>query len=232
MPKLLPVSLALALAAPFGALADTQSDINALRHEIDAMRAAYEARLQALEQRLKAAEASAATPVPPVATAAPAAPAASGTPLSGAPVIASSGGGANAFNPAISLILSGAYARTSQDPANYAISGFQLPAGAEVGPGTRGFSLAESELGFRRQHRPLAARRGQHRTASRRRGLGRGGLRPDHLARQRSRAEGRPLLLRRRLSQFEARPHLGLRRQPAGLPGLARHAIRRRWRAS
>lgn len=56
--------------------------------------------------------------------------------------------GANAFNPAMSLILSGTYARTSLDPSRYAISGFLLPPGAEVGPGTRGFSLAESELGF------------------------------------------------------------------------------------
>ena len=56
--------------------------------------------------------------------------------------------GANAFNPAISLILSGLYTRTSQDPARYAISGFPLPTGAEIGPGTRGFSLAESELGL------------------------------------------------------------------------------------
>lgn len=48
----------------------------------------------------------------------------------------------------MSLILSGTYARTSQDPSKYAISGFLLPTGAEVGPGTRGFSLAESELGF------------------------------------------------------------------------------------
>lgn len=56
--------------------------------------------------------------------------------------------GANAFNPAISLILSGLYTRTSRDPAQYTITGFQLPPDAEVGPGTRGFSLAESELGI------------------------------------------------------------------------------------
>jgi hypothetical protein len=54
----------------------------------------------------------------------------------------------NAFNPAISLILSGLYTGTSQDPARYAITGFQLPAGAEAGPGSRGFGLAESELGL------------------------------------------------------------------------------------
>ncbi len=55
---------------------------------------------------------------------------------------------ANSFNPALSLILSGLYTRTSQDPANYALSGYALPPGAEAGPGTRGFSLAETELGF------------------------------------------------------------------------------------
>jgi hypothetical protein len=152
MHKLLPAHFALALAMPFGALADTASDIQALRQEIDAMRAAYESRLQALEQRVKAAEAAAtsATPGPaaPVATAVPVAPAAAtvqGAPAT--PAVASSGG-ANAFNPSMSLILSGVYTRTSQDPATYAISGFQLPTDAGVGPGTRGFSLAESELGF------------------------------------------------------------------------------------
>ena len=148
MHKLLPASLALALAAPFGALADTASDIQALRQAIDAMRAAYEARLQALEQRLKAAEAAVATPAAAMATAAPAGPSIPGAAPSTLPLAAAAGGGATAFNPSISLILSGLYTRTSQDPASYAITGFQLPAGAQLGPGTRGFSLAESELGF------------------------------------------------------------------------------------
>ena len=153
MHKLLPASLALALAAPFGAMAtpasETPSELEALRQEVQAMRAAYETRLQALEQRLKAAEATSVTAPPPVAAAAPAAPAAVPAPSAlpaTTPAIASSGGGANAFNPSMSLILSGLYARSSQDPANYAIGGFALPARAEVGPGTRGFSLAESEL--------------------------------------------------------------------------------------
>ena len=142
MHKLLPASIALALVAPFGALADTAADLTALRQEIEALRAAYEARLQALEQRLKAAEAAAATPTAPSAAPTPSAP--SPTP----PVVASAGGSANAFNPSMSLILSGLYARASQDPASYAITGFPLPKDAEIGPGTRGFSLAESELGF------------------------------------------------------------------------------------
>jgi hypothetical protein len=54
----------------------------------------------------------------------------------------------NGFNPALSLILSGLATRTSRDPSTYRISGFALPPDAEIGPGTRGFSLAESELGI------------------------------------------------------------------------------------
>ncbi len=131
MHKLLPASLALALAAPLSAFAATPSEADALRKEIEAIRADYEARLQALERRLQA------TGTAPAPAAAPSAPPA-----------APPGGGANAFNPAISLILSGLYTHTSQDPANFAITGFQLPADAEAGPGTRGLSLAESELGL------------------------------------------------------------------------------------
>jgi hypothetical protein len=55
---------------------------------------------------------------------------------------------AGSFNPAVSLILSGIYTNLSQDPANYRITGFPVPSDAEIGPGQRGFSLAESELGI------------------------------------------------------------------------------------
>jgi hypothetical protein len=55
-----------------------------------------------------------------------------------------SGGGANAFNPAISIILTGSLARHSLDPAMFARRGF--PLAGEAGPGERGFSLGESEL--------------------------------------------------------------------------------------
>ena len=136
MHKLLPAGLALALTIPFGARADTASDLRELRQEIDAMRAAYEARLAAMEQRLKAAEAAAAAAAQPVVAAASPAPA----------VAIATGGGANAFNPALALILSGLYTHTSQDPAHDAITGFQLPVGTQAGAGTRGFNLAESEL--------------------------------------------------------------------------------------
>ncbi len=54
----------------------------------------------------------------------------------------------NSFNPAISVILSGTYANLSRDPETWHLAGF-VPAGEEAGPGSRGFSLAESEIGFR-----------------------------------------------------------------------------------
>ena len=165
MHKLVPATLALAMGLPIGAVADTPADVAALRQEMDAMRAAYEARLQSLEQRLRRAEAALATPAVPTAAVAASAPAApvvaesptgppggvAGTAPALAPAaVAAAGatGGASAFNPALSLILSGLYTHTSLDPVNYALTGFQLPAGGEFGPGTRGFSLAESELGF------------------------------------------------------------------------------------
>jgi hypothetical protein len=168
VPKIISAGFALALAAPIAALADPASDIEALRRDIATLRADYEARIRALEQRLKTAEAAGAPPGPAAAAAGPAATpaAAPGLPATAAasssppkppaaagpapaPVaVATRGDSASSFNPAISLILSGQYARTSQDPANYAITGIPLPADAEVGPGTRGFSLNETELTF------------------------------------------------------------------------------------
>lgn len=146
MNQLYRASLALALAVPFAATAESSSsDVDALRREINAMRADYEARLQALEQRVKAAEATSSA----AASAATATPAAVAPPP--ATAVASAGAtsaGANAFNPSLSLILSGGYIDTSQDPTKYAITGFPLPADASIGPGKRGFSLGETELGF------------------------------------------------------------------------------------
>ena len=53
----------------------------------------------------------------------------------------------NSFNPAVSLILNGTYSNLSKDPNTWTMSGFQ-PTGGEVGPGSRSFSLGESELGL------------------------------------------------------------------------------------
>lgn len=155
MSKFFSVSLALTLLTPVATLAappESASEIKLLRQEIEALRAAHEARLQALERRLMAAEqAASASGAAPAATAS-AAPAVAATPPPASTVDASTtkapSAGTNAFNPAISLILSGGFTRTSLDPERYAISGFHLPSGAEAGPGTRGFSLAESELGL------------------------------------------------------------------------------------
>jgi len=157
MLKLLGAAVAVALTLPVPALADSAEEIAAIRREMEAMRAAYEARLQALERRLQSAEAatagaaqtaaSAASPSPAAAAAVPA-PVAAPAPASLAPPATAAGAGATAFNPSISLILSGLYTHTSRDPALYGIGGFPLPPGSEIGPGTRGFSLAESELGF------------------------------------------------------------------------------------
>ena len=140
MRRIYSAGMLLAMAFPLAAQADTTDDIKALRQEIDTIRSSYEQRLRALESRLQAAEAQAPMPASPGASAMPATTAAT-TPLPAG----ATRGAANAFNPAISLILSGNYGRTSLDPANYAITGFALPAGAEVGP-IRGLSLAESEL--------------------------------------------------------------------------------------
>jgi hypothetical protein len=127
--------MALAFTAAAGAAqAQANPETQALRRELDALRADYESRIQALEQRLKAAEASAAT--------AAVAPAAAPAVAAAAPT-ATRGGG---FQPDVSLILSGQYGNTRQDPASYRIRGFPLPPDAEIGPGTRGFSLSETEL--------------------------------------------------------------------------------------
>jgi hypothetical protein len=62
-----------------------------------------------------------------------------------APQASAPAAGANAFNPAVSLILQGTAASSSQDPAAYRIDGF-APSGGEVAPAPRGFGLGESEL--------------------------------------------------------------------------------------
>ena len=141
----------LALAAPCAVHAQSQSpsqaDIQALREEIKALRQQYEARIQALEKKLETAQPAQAT-APASAPAAAPAPASSPAPAplaAASPATASTGSG---FNPAMSLILSGTYTRSSRDPATYRIGGFSLPPDAEIGPGTRGFSLGESELGI------------------------------------------------------------------------------------
>ncbi len=132
-----PGAAALALlAVPLAADAASDEDLAQIRAEIRQLKDAYEARIRALEDRLKDAEAKAAQAP---AAAAPA-------PVAAAPSAPSAASGIGAFNPAISAVLQGRYANLSQDPDQYRIFGF--PPGGEIGPGRRGLSLAESELGI------------------------------------------------------------------------------------
>jgi len=121
--------------------------------------AALEAHLQALEaelQQLKAAQAAPAA-TPPAETAATqsdidalaaspddVAAGDAATSVAAPAGDASGGSNANAFNPAISIILNGSYSHHSLDPDAYARSGF--PLAGEAGPSPDGFSLGESEV--------------------------------------------------------------------------------------
>ncbi|MBI2313421.1 MAG: hypothetical protein HYU77_13055 [Betaproteobacteria bacterium] len=131
--RIVAAAVAAAVGMPLGVHAASDAELAQIRDELKRMKDAYETRIQALEKRLQAAEASAQKAE---ATAAKAETAAR------APAPQS---GEAAFNPGVSLILSGTYARLAEDPANFQITGF-VPTGGEVGPGRRGASLGESEL--------------------------------------------------------------------------------------
>jgi hypothetical protein len=114
------------------------TDLAQLRAEVEDLKRSYEERLRQLEARLAQAEAGASAAAAPIPPAPPVA-------VTSTPAPATSAG-SGAFNPAISLILSGGYTHLSQDPTDYRIAGFGT--GGEIGPGRRGFSLAETELGI------------------------------------------------------------------------------------
>lgn len=130
-------AVTLALSGP--ALAQ-DAELAKIREEIRQMKNAYEKRIQTLEKRLSEAEAKAgkaeSTASKAEQSAAKAETAASS---------AANRTGENAFNPAVSLIMQGTYANTSQNPNTYQITGF-APTGGEVAPPRRSFGLAETEL--------------------------------------------------------------------------------------
>lgn len=128
----LAAGIALTLTVPLPALAADNAELAQIREQIRQMKESYEARIQALEQRLQQAETTAGN------AQIKAEQAEEKSAQTAAPT-------ASAFNPEVSLILSGTYANLSQDPANYRIDGF-LPNAGEIGPGQRGFGLGESEL--------------------------------------------------------------------------------------
>ena len=138
-------AFALAGLLPCAAHAASDADLAEIRAQIQQLKESYEARIRALEERLKEAETKAAS-ARPTEPAAPTEPAVATAPPAAPPPTAPAKASASAFNPAISAVLQGVYANLSQDPNNYAITGF-VPSG-DIAPAKRGFSIAESELGL------------------------------------------------------------------------------------
>ena len=126
------IAVAIAFAFTGAALAQ-DAELAKIREDIQQMKQTYERRIETLEKRLADAEAKAGKAEQSAAKAESAATSASGR------------SGEGAFNPAVSLILQGTYARTSRGPNNYSITGF-LPSGGDVGPPKRSFGLGETEL--------------------------------------------------------------------------------------
>lgn len=138
--NLIATAVTLALAASLPVLAQ-DAELAKIREEIRQLKDAYEQRIQTLEKRLSDAEAKAGK-AESTASKAEESAAKAETAASSA---TAARGGENAFNPAVSLILQGTYANTSQDPNTYHITGF-MPSSGEVGPPKRSFGLGETEL--------------------------------------------------------------------------------------
>lgn len=116
-------------------------DLSSIRAEIEAMRSEYQSRISDLETRLAEAEARTTRAE---ATANSAQRAVAQVPPPAAPVTSSNRSGDNAFNPAISVVLNGQYAASSEDPDGVGMPGFTLD--EEAGRPERGFNLGESEI--------------------------------------------------------------------------------------
>jgi hypothetical protein len=123
--NILAAAVATVFLVPASAFAADDAEIKKIREEIETIKDGYETRIRQLEQRVEKAEQGTDTPKP-------------AAPVQSAPA------SANAFNPAISLILDGQYSNLQRDPGTYQIGGF-IP-GGDVGPGRRSFNLGESEL--------------------------------------------------------------------------------------
>ena len=129
--------IAAATAFAFAGAAPAQeSELAKIREEIQQMKHSYERRIETLEKRLADSEVKAGKAEPVVTNPAK---------VESAALSASARTGESAFNPAVSLILQGTYARNSRNPNNYSITGF-MPSGGEVGPPKRSFGLGETEL--------------------------------------------------------------------------------------
>ncbi len=130
-------------AAPAHPAASMQQQLEALAARV----AALEANDQRLREQADAANAAARAAQDELAALKASAAAAPLAQESAPPVVASapaSGSSANAFNPAISVILNGSYSSHSRNPDDYVRAGFPVVDGG--GPSPRGFSLGESEI--------------------------------------------------------------------------------------
>jgi hypothetical protein len=148
----------LAWTAPAFAAADA-ADLAAIRNDISSLRHDYEAKVRDLEARLKKAEAEAKSAKASAAEAQVAAKssaaeaqksvviaqAAPATEQS-QPATQRAPASANAFNPAIGVVLNGFFSASSRDTDGQPIRGFAL--GDDAGLVPRGFSLGESEVNF------------------------------------------------------------------------------------
>lgn len=123
----------LGLCASLPAGAASEPDLAAIREEMDALKRSYETQLRALEQRLENAEKATADNR-------------SGLDALSQEQTAEASGQqrANAFNPAISLIMQGSINSYSENPDSYALPGFQT--GGEAGLAREGMTLDETEL--------------------------------------------------------------------------------------
>ena len=125
--------IALVLPTP----AHAEDALAALQRQVEAMRRDYSDRIHALEARVAAAEAAARQAQTRAADAEQSA-------LEPRPAAPARSRSANAFNPALSMILQGRYGLFTGPEDARAIPGFLL--GEETGRGPEGFSLGESEI--------------------------------------------------------------------------------------
>ncbi len=108
--------------------------------QIQQMKDGYEARMSEMEQRLKSTEATAAVADKAASEAQQTAKQAAEQPAQ----VASAPASPSSFNPAIALILNGAFAKMSKEPESWSVPGFAT--GDEAQPISRGFSIGETEL--------------------------------------------------------------------------------------
>jgi len=133
-----PFAVAALLAAACTAQAAPDADLAAIRSQINEMKQSYEQRIAALEQKLAQAENKATR---------------AETSATQAEVVANEARlnvrqpqtSASAFNPEISLTLSGSYSNLKQNPSERRLQGF-VPSNGELMPEGRSFNLGESEL--------------------------------------------------------------------------------------